>query len=134
MPWASERGAEGANHVFMTSGGPPCGGSCAVPPPEQRAERPRLAAGAVCARITLGAHQPPRASRPIATAAAGLPRLLLTPLPPRRYRRVPPPVRRAERPLLAAGGVRSRGLEPMCARASPQICPCEECKQQAEAY
>ena len=63
-------------HVFMTSGGPPCGGSCAVPPPEQRAERPRL----------------------------------------------------------AADGVRSRGLEPMCARASPQICPCEECKQQAEAY
>jgi hypothetical protein len=48
----------------MTSGGPPYGGPCAVPPLERRAERPRLAAGAVCARITLRSPAVPRVSAP----------------------------------------------------------------------
>jgi hypothetical protein len=42
--------AAARDHIFMTSGGPPYCGPCAVPPLKRCAERPRLAAGAVVAR------------------------------------------------------------------------------------
>src|SRR6516164_417168 len=38
VSWGFRPGAEAANHVFMTSGGPPNGCPCAVPPLNRRAE------------------------------------------------------------------------------------------------